>query len=220
MKEKFRILCFWDSNTWGFIPGSDHKRYSKQDRWTGILSEMLGSSYEVIEEGLNSRTLISNDTRSGREGRNGYEYLLPCLDSHDPLDLVIIMLGSNEMKTNYYRNPREIGNIFEEYFVKKIITRKSQCRNTYPKLLIIAPPLVTKENPNYIGAIKKSEMLNDIYEDISIRNDCIFLSNQDIEPGEDGIHLTRDSHRILASRLYKIIKENFETKDIKKNPKL
>ena len=46
------ILCFGDSNTWGFIPGSDHKRYSKQDRWTGILSEMLGSSYEVIEEGL------------------------------------------------------------------------------------------------------------------------------------------------------------------------
>ena len=95
MKEKCRILCYGDSNTWGYIPGSDHKRYSKQERWTGILSEMLGDSYEVIEEGLNSRTLISNDTRSGKEGRNGFDYLLPCLDSHDPIDLVIIMLGTN-----------------------------------------------------------------------------------------------------------------------------
>lgn len=216
MKEKCRILCYGDSNTWGYIPGSDHKRYSKQERWTGILSEMLGDSYEVIEEGLNSRTLISNDTRSGKEGRNGFDYLLPCLDSHDPIDLVIIMLGTNEMKANYYRNPREIGNIFEEYFVKKIINRKSQCRDTYPKLLIVAPPLVTKENPQYIGAIQKSEMINDIYEDIAVRNNCLFLSNEDLEPGEDGLHLKRDSHRILASKLCKMIQEIYETKKEKK----
>lgn len=216
MKEKCRILCYGDSNTWGYIPGTDHNRYSKQDRWTGALSEMLGESYEIIEEGLNSRTLISNDTRSGREGRNGYQYLIPCLDSHDPIDLVIIMLGSNEMKTNYYRSPREIGNMFEEYFVKTILNRKSQCRDTYPKLLIIAPPLILKENPNYIGAIQKSERLNDIYEDIAIRNDCLFLSNEDLEAGEDGIHLTRDSHRILASKLCKIVQSIYENKKDKK----
>ena len=212
MTEKCRILCYGDSNTWGYIPATDHKRYSKQDRWTGILSEMLGEEYEIIEEGLNSRTLISNDTRSGREGRNGFEYLLPCLDSHDPLDMVIIMLGTNEMKTSYYRNPKEIGNLFEEYFVKKILNRKSQCRDTFPKLLIIAPPVITKENPNYIGGIEKSEMMNDIYKDIALRNNCFFLGNEDLEPGEDGVHLTRDSHRILASRLSKIVKEVLETK--------
>lgn len=209
LKEKCRILCYGDSNTWGYIPGTDHKRYSKQDRWTGILAEMLGEKYEVIEEGLNSRTLISDDTRSGREGRNGYDYLLPCLDSHDPIDLVIIMLGSNEMKTMYYRNPKEIGSIFEEYFVKKILNRKSQCRDTYPKLLVVAPPLITKDNEKYIGGVEKSEALNDIYKDIAMRNNCLFLSNDDLVAGEDGLHLTRDSHRILASRLAKIVKDNF-----------
>ncbi len=209
--EKIRILCYGDSNTWGYISGSDHKRYM-EERWPRILQKLLGEKYEIIEEGLNSRTLISNDTRSGREGRNGFEYLLPCLDSHDPLDMVIIMLGTNEMKTSYYRNPKEIGNLFEEYFVKKILNRKSQCRDTFPKLLVIAPPVITKENPNYIGWIEKSEMINDIYKDIALRNNCLFLSNEDLEPGEDGVHLTRDSHRILASRLSQMVKEVFETK--------
>lgn len=210
LKEKFRILCYGDSNTWGYIPGTDHERYKWEDRWTGALSNLLGKSYEVIEEGLNSRTLISNDLRSGKEGRNGYEYLLPCLDSHDPIDLVIIMLGTNEMKSNYYRNPKEIGSIFEEYFVKKILNRKSQCRNISPKLLVVAPPRITKENPTYIGGIEKSEMINDIYEDIAMRNNCLFISNEDLEPGEDGIHLTKESHKILAAKLEKIIKENFK----------
>ena len=133
---------------------------------------MLGDKFEIIEEGLNSRTLISVDKRKDKEGRSGAEYLLPCLDTHDPIDLVIIMLGTNELKTEYYRNPKEIGEIFEEIFVKKIISRKSVCRNTTPKLLIITPPLITKENPKFIGGKEKSEKLNDIYEDIAIRNEC------------------------------------------------
>lgn len=210
MSDKIRILCFGDSNTWGFISGSDHQRHSKSERWTGILQEMLGEKYEIIEEGLNGRTLISIDKRNGKEGRNGNTYLLPCLDSHDPIDLVIIMLGTNELKTEFYRNPREIGDIFEEYFVKKILTRKSACRKTYPKLLIITPPVITKENPSFIGGIEKSQKLNEIYEDIAMRNDCEFMDNEDLEAGEDGVHLTRDSHRILASKLSRKVQEIFK----------
>lgn len=207
MGEKFRILCYGDSNTWGYISGTDHQRHSKSERWTGILQEMLGEKYEVIEEGLNSRTLISIDKRCGKEGRSGAEYLLPCLDSHDPIDLVIIMLGTNELKTEFYRNPKEIGEIFEEYFVKKIITRKSVCRKTYPKLLIITPPEIAKENPKFIGGIEKSRKLNEIYEDIAMRNDCEFMGNEDWQVGEDGVHLSRDGHRILASKLSRKVKE-------------
>lgn len=207
MGEKFRILCYGDSNTWGYISGTDHQRHSKSERWTGVLQEMLGEKYEVIEEGLNSRTLISIDKRCGKEGRSGAEYLLPCLDSHDPIDLVIIMLGTNELKTEFYRNPKEIGEIFEEYFVKKIITRKSVCRKTYPKLLIITPPEIAKENPKFIGGIEKSRKLNEIYEDIAMRNDCEFMGNEDWQVGEDGVHLSRDGHRILASKLSRKVNE-------------
>lgn len=207
MRETYKILCYGDSNTWGYIPGTDHQRYSKKERWPGVLQEMLGDTYEIIEEGLNSRTLISVDKRRDKEGRSGAEYLLPCLDTHDPIDLVIIMLGTNELKTEFYRNPKEIGEIFEEYFVKKILSRKSCCRKTYPKLLIIAPPLITKENPKFIGGMEKSEKLNEIYRNIALENNCYFLDNSDLQAGEDGIHLTRDSHRILASRLSRKVKE-------------
>lgn len=210
MGEKFRVLCYGDSNTWGYISGSDHQRHSQSERWPGALQNMLGNGYEIIEEGLNSRTLISIDKRSGREGRNGAEYLLPCLDTHDPLDLVIIMLGTNELKTEFYRNSKEIGEIFEEKFVKKILTRKSVCRKTTPKLLIIAPPEITKENPKFIGGIEKSRKLNEIYEEIAIRNGCEFIGNEDWQVGEDGVHLSRDGHRILASKVSRKVKEILE----------
>ena len=63
-----RILCYGDSNTWGYISGTDHQRYI-EDRWPRILQKNLGEKFEIIEEGLNSRTLISNDTRPGKEGK-------------------------------------------------------------------------------------------------------------------------------------------------------
>ena len=132
MQEK-RILCYGDSNTWGYISGSDHQRYGKEERWTKLLAKLLGNQFEVIEEGLNSRTLISNDPRPGKEGKNGAEYLIPCLDTHDPIDLVILILGTNELKNTYQKSAEEIGNLLEEYFVKVILGRKSQLADTYPK---------------------------------------------------------------------------------------
>ena len=74
--QQMRILCYGDSNTWGYISGSNHLRYGNDKRWPKVLANLLGDNFEVIEEGLNSRTLISNDLRPGKEGKNGYEYLL------------------------------------------------------------------------------------------------------------------------------------------------
>ena len=64
-----RILCIGDSHTWGYIPLTDHIRFDANVRWTGVLQKKLGKNYEVIEEGLNSRTLVSNDPRPDKEGR-------------------------------------------------------------------------------------------------------------------------------------------------------
>lgn len=205
--EKIRILCYGDSNTWGYISGSDHQRYGTGERWTSILSELLGNKFQVIEEGLNSRTLTSNDTRPGKEGKNGYEYLLPCLDTHDPIDLVILMLGTNELKNTYNKSAEEIGEMLEHYFVKTILNRKSQCGSTYPKLLIVTPPVVNENvdycraDNKYIGSSKKSEKLDNIYKEISEKYNCYFLSNQGLETGIDGVHLTKESHRLLAERV-------------------
>lgn len=204
--EKIRILCYGDSNTWGYISGSDHKRHGTDERWTGILSELLGSKYEIIEEGLSGRTLISNDMRPGKEGRNGYEYLLPCLDTHSPIDLVILMLGTNELRTVYNKTTKDIGEIFEQYFVKTILNRKTRCKSSSPKLLIITPPVVNENveywsDNKYIGASKKSEELNDIYKVIAQKYNCYFMGNENLKTGIDGIHLTKESHNNLANIL-------------------
>ena len=143
--ENIRILCYDDSNTWGYISGTDHQRYGNNERWTKILTSLLGDKFEIIEEGLNSRTLTSNDTRPGKEGKNGYEYLLPCLDTHDPIDLVVLMLGTNELKSAYNKTSKEIGELLEEYFIKTILNRKSQLQDSYPKLLVVTPPLVNED---------------------------------------------------------------------------
>ena len=211
--NNIRILCYGDSNTWGYISGSDHQRYGNSERWTKVLANLLGDKFEIIEEGLNSRTLISNDPRPGKEGKNGYEYLIPCLDSHDPIDLVILMLGTNELKYTYNKTPEEIGNLLEEYFVKTILNRKSQMKDSYPKLLIIAPPLVSEETGygrkenKYLGASKKSNKLNDIYKNIAEKYNCYFLSNKGLDVGIDGVHLTKESHKKLANLLYEMVKK-------------
>lgn len=211
--NNIRILCYGDSNTWGYISGSDHQRYGNSERWTKILSGLLGDKFEVIEEGLNSRTLISNDPRPGKEGKNGYEYLIPCLDTHDPIDLVILMLGTNELKYTYNKTPEEIGNLLEQYFVKTILNRKSQIKDSYPKLLIIAPPIVSEETGygrkenKYLGASEKSKKLNDIYKNIAEKYNCYFLSNDGLDVGIDGVHLTKESHKKLANLLYEMVKK-------------
>lgn len=205
---KYRILCYGDSNTWGYISGTDHQRYGENERWTRILAQMLGDKFEIIEEGLNSRTLISNDTRPGKEGKNGYEYLIPCLDTHDPIDLVVIMLGTNELKKTYNKTIEEIGEIFEEYFVKTILNRKSQISNKYPKLLIVAPPLAKDDGKGkYEGAFEKSLRFNEIYSKIAKTNNAYFVDNDLLTVGIDGVHLTKESHKVLAEKIYKKIVE-------------
>lgn len=204
----YRILCYGDSNTWGYISGTDHKRYGENERWTKLLSKKLGNEFEVIEEGLNSRTLISNDTRPGKEGKNGYEYLLPCLDTHDPIDLVIIMLGTNELKKVYNKTIEEVGEIFEKYFIKTILNRKSQIEDKYAEVLIIAPPIADDDGSGkYEGALEKSMKFNEVYMKIAKENNCYFIDNKFLNTGIDKVHLTKESHTILAEKIYNKIME-------------
>lgn len=211
--QQVRILCYGDSNTLGYISSSNHLRYGNDKRWTKVLANFLGDNFEVIEEGLNSRTLISNDLRPGKEGKNGYEYLIPCLDTHDPIDLVILMLGTNELKNTYNKSAKEIGELLEEYFVKTILNRKSQFKESYPKLLIVTPPVINeyteycKKDNKYLGATEKSKQLNTIYEDLAKKYNCYFLNNDGLDVGIDGVHLTEESHKKLAELLYTKIKD-------------
>jgi lysophospholipase L1-like esterase len=89
------VVCFGDSNTWGYIPGTEGDRFPREVRWPNQLQGLLGASWEVIAEGLGGRTATIE--RPDSEGRNGLPYLLPCLHSHAPVDAVVIFLGTNDV---------------------------------------------------------------------------------------------------------------------------
>ncbi len=207
-----RILCYGDSNTWGYISGSDHQRYNENERWTKLLQKMLGNDYEIIEEGLNSRTLFSDDNRPGKEGRNGFAYLKPCLDTHDKIDLVILMLGTNELKNEFNNTATDILNMIIKY-IDFIKNNKSQIDKSTPEILICGLPIVNErteycsKGDKYKGATQKSKELNDLYEKYCKENKILYLNNNDLDTGVDGVHLTEDSHSKLAKKLAKLIKQ-------------
>lgn len=204
--NKIRVLCFGDSYTWGYIPGSNHERFSEDIRFPKVLQKLLGSDFEIIEEGLNSRTLVSEDRRPGKEGRNGSSYLIPCLDSHDPIDLVIIMLGTNEMKDQFDNTPKKIGELFEEHFVKVILSRKSQFKDKSPQLLIVSLPIINESAEyaisRYKGGAEKSKQLTKVYSEIAKADKCFFVDASQLAVGMDGVHLTAESQAELAEMLY------------------
>ena len=107
------VLCFGDSNTWGSRPGvGDGGRFPADVRWTGQLQNQLGGDYYVIEEGRGGRTVNLDDDRPGR---NGLEYFDPCIASHDPLDVVIIMLGTNDQKISFDTTAEQIAEGLKQY---------------------------------------------------------------------------------------------------------
>ena len=106
------VVCFGDSNTWGYVAGSNGERFPREVRWPNRLQALLGEEWEVIAEGLNGRTAAVDSPVE--EGRNGLPYFLPCLRSHKPVDLVAISLGTNDV--NYiedHRVARCVGRLVE-----------------------------------------------------------------------------------------------------------
>ncbi|MGA2640810.1 MAG: GDSL-type esterase/lipase family protein, partial [Spirochaetia bacterium] len=99
------ILCFGDSNTWGYDPVTQG-RFPGDVRWTGVLQAALGPGFRVIEEGLNGRTTVWEDPVEG--DKMGKRHLPPCLESQAPLDLVVLMLGTNDTKERYSAPPADI----------------------------------------------------------------------------------------------------------------
>ena len=106
---KKRVLCYGDSNTWGFNAMNENvygQRFPEEVRWTGRLQTLLGENWTVIEEGLCGRTTVFEDPL--REGLNGLQYLGPCLATHNPIDYLILMLGTNDCKARFSALPKNI----------------------------------------------------------------------------------------------------------------
>ena len=100
------ILCYGDSNTWGSDPET-RERFPEDVRWPGVLRKRLDEEYRVIEEGLPGRTTVRDDPIEGGH-KNGRTYLMACLESHRPLDLITLMLGTNDLKARFGSSASDI----------------------------------------------------------------------------------------------------------------
>jgi|SRR3989344_1454291 len=200
-----RILCYGDSNTWGYIPGSG-ERYSVNIRWTGLLQAKLGESYEVIEEGLNGRTTVHDDPDTGRIGKSGKTYLLPCLESQNPFDIIVVMLGTNDAKVKFNRTSKQIVEGLEELTVIIKDRAKNKAGNT-PQIIIVSPPHVNENvegaGEKYKGSEDKLSILAEEYKKLAEREGCLFvnIASHVIPSQKDGLHLEPESHRRIAEVL-------------------
>jgi lysophospholipase L1-like esterase len=201
-----RILCYGDSNTWG-RSGQSTERYPTSVRWTTLLQQKLGQEFEVIEEGLRSRTTNLDDSDPEFPGRNGMTYLRPCLESHSPLNIVILWLGTNDLKTKFDRRPEEVVAALEQMVFE--VQNAAYARNhNKPKILLISSPLVKEEvlqpKSQFEGAGEKSKQLAPLIEELARKTQAGFLNLAlHVEAGDfDGVHLDPDSHSKVAELMY------------------
>jgi len=203
------ILCYGDSNTWGDPPGGVG-RYEWTVRWPGILQERLGGDYRVVEEGLCGRTTCFDDPLS--PNRNGLTYLPVALETHYPIDILVIMLGTNDVKARYNHSAFTIAQGAGELLVaaKKF---EPKIRN----ILLVAPPHVVKSDnveSSFVfdGAESKSQELAQYFKYFADMNGCHFFDAASVARSSpiDGIHIDAGNHKILAEALSKKVRNVFE----------
>lgn len=200
------ILCYGDSNTHGQIPGATPlDRYTLLQRWPGILARELGTGWHIIEEGLSGRTTVHDDPIEGAL-KNGRTYLRPCLMSHAPLDLVIIMLGTNDLKARFGQPASEvamgIGCLIHD--IKELSPGPG---GTVPEIMLVSPPPMLddiKEWENiFKAAQQKSHELALQFEIMSDSLEVHFFDAGSVSTCDplDGFHINAQAHESLGVAL-------------------
>jgi lysophospholipase L1-like esterase len=206
-----RIMCFGDSLTWGFRAtesGALVERYAKEQRWTGVMARVLGDDFEVLEEGLCGRTTNMEDPLDNR--LNGAAYLPSALASHLPLDLVVIMLGTNDTKVYFKRSAFEIS-----VAISKLVdiafksTGGTGAVYPAPRVLLMAPPPLATNIPNpwaadlFNGAREKTLALSQHLQNLSSLLEIPFFDAGQVisTEGLDGIHFSEKNNQMLGKEL-------------------
>jgi lysophospholipase L1-like esterase len=199
VKREKTILCYGDSNTWGYNPATQG-RYGRDERWTGVLRQELGEGYVVVEEGLNGRTTVWDDPIE--EYRNGKEYLIPCLSSHMPIDLVVILLGTNDLKARFSVPACDVAT--GAGVLVDIVTKSDTGPSGgAPAVLLVAPPPIAELGEfaeAFEGGKEKSLFLSRYFRLVAEERGCALLDAAEVITSSelDGIHLDRAEQRKLG----------------------
>lgn len=203
------ILCYGDSNTWGYVPGIG-TRFDKSVRWTGVMQNALGEGYTAIEAGLCGRTTIWDDPFN--EGVNGKTTLLPVLRQSSPLDLVILALGTNDLRW-YNAWDAAMGC---DTLIQIICTHEELFVNAKPAVLLVSPTLLDEEytefmaNPSSPCSREETKNFAKYYKTVADFRKLPFFDAsgvaQPANPG-DGAHLGPEGHRALGLALAAEVKK-------------
>jgi lysophospholipase L1-like esterase len=203
------VVCFGDSNTYGF-DAATMGRLPKGVRWPGVLAAELGAGFEVIEEGLNGRTTIWDDPYL--DGRNGRAYLLPCLRSHAPVDVVVIMLGTNDTKSIFGRSAAEIAS-GAQALIDSTLRSATGPDGGAARVLLVCPPApgaVTERSDlwGFGEARAKAVQMPALYRTAATVTGAAFLDASllvEVDPA-DGVHLTAAGHAALGSAVAEAVR--------------
>ncbi|MEM7398564.1 MAG: SGNH/GDSL hydrolase family protein [Pseudomonadota bacterium] len=201
------ILCFGDSITWGYNP-KDATRYAPEDRWPRALESALQGRARAIEEGLNARTIATDDF--ARPFRNGMAMLPPLLESHAPIDIVVVMLGTNDSAPCYGLTAGRIG-MNATVMVRAINSSQAGPGDAAPKTVLMAPPPLGSLNPEmslmYSGGQGTSRGLAAAYETVAKRFGIAYLNAADVVKvsAVDGVHLDPEAQRALGAAVGKVV---------------
>jgi lysophospholipase L1-like esterase len=216
------VLCYGDSNTYGWSPVSfdpldtpivySQYRFDENKRWTGVMSNKLGDKYHIIEEGLPGRTTVWDDPVEGID-KNGEKYLLPCLLSHTPIDLVVLMLGTNDLKMRFSATAFDIA-MSVGVLIGIIKASGTGMEGRSPEILIISPPplgKLTKFGEFLEGGKEKSKRFSKYYQRISKQLGCEFMDAGKIIKSSpiDGVHFEEKEHaklgKVIADKVKSIL---------------
>lgn len=209
------ILCYGDSNTWGYDPATTN-RYPRGVRWTSLVQAAL-PDYCILEEGLGGRTTVFEDGL--RPGRSGLTYLPVALKTHDPIDLLVLMLGTNDCKTRFHVCAEEIAEgmqaLIEEARAPSLHLRQQ------PEILVVAPAPMASDalargGMRYMfGAesVENSRLLARFYAEMAQRMGVHFFDAGKLTSADaDGVHLSAAGHAALAGALSKLLPRLLEAR--------
>ncbi|MDR3130312.1 MAG: SGNH/GDSL hydrolase family protein [Treponema sp.] len=217
MNDMKTILCYGDSNTWGYDPARA-LRFDHNTRWPGVLQKILNKgrppddpAYWVVEEGQCGRTCARDDPVEG--GRNGLLHLIPILESHKPIDIVVILLGTNDLKRRFTPSPFDIGRSIR----RTAVAAMNSCTgpgDAAPKVLIVCPPPAV-DSPDFRkkfgdmfgDCVEISRRLPPYYRQAAEECGAAYFDSSALikSSAADGIHWEKEEHGKLAAALAEIL---------------
>jgi lysophospholipase L1-like esterase len=187
-----RILCYGDSNTWG---QSDHDtRYPETDQWPMILRQQLGDGFHVVQEGLGGRNAGNYD--ADETYRNGQDPFDIIYRSAAPLDVLVLSLGTNDLKTKYGRSAEQIAGDLQ-WYQRRIEGDLAQYGGPGTKIVYVAPATFSNA-PGYFDASQKTR---DKLVVMMQQFDAPVVTADELPISADGVHYTPEAHHLLADKL-------------------